>query len=283
MHPISISTKMVLGPREVKIGIINDLEIDRTFHRLLRSPRSRKLVNSSSLNSCAIASNIANSGSDFDFDHASSVDYDFDIAISNSHFGICISQFSLDNMDNNDRTLKERTTPDIMHQPWCIRYLKWEQAQSYELKTRLTHLLPKFHGLASNTQQFGVTGFAASIIVNEVVAIAIGQHHINTSVRENVSTTSQNLQTEIGQLVTTVNQLQSKGSEQIPSETILSPQANMSDITLRSGKELPQPYLELQTSKLDNLGSPGKLRQISKIFLFTIQPSSTICSVKYGH
>ncbi|RDX97299.1 hypothetical protein CR513_19942, partial [Mucuna pruriens] len=67
---------------------------------------------------------------------------------------------------------------------------------------RLTHLLPKFHGLACNTQQFGVREYATSRIVNEVVAIgnqrlenkiteltsfvkqlAIGQHHISPPVR----------------------------------------------------------------------------------------------------
>ncbi|RDX82170.1 hypothetical protein CR513_37072, partial [Mucuna pruriens] len=52
-------------------------------------------------------------------------------------------------MENNDRTLKELATLDVMYQPWFIQYPKLEQAQSYELKSRLIHLLPKFHGLAS--------------------------------------------------------------------------------------------------------------------------------------
>ncbi|RDX80796.1 hypothetical protein CR513_38613, partial [Mucuna pruriens] len=95
-----------------------DPEIDRTFHRLLRSRRSNEVVNSSSLNSSAFASDPANS-----------VDCDFDIANvgfhsdSNSDSGVGISQFSLDNMVNNDNTLKEL------------------------LKSGLIHLLPKFHGL----------------------------------------------------------------------------------------------------------------------------------------
>ncbi|RDY11458.1 hypothetical protein CR513_03863, partial [Mucuna pruriens] len=54
-----------------------------------------------------------------------------------------------DKMENNDRTLKELATPDVMYQPWCIQYLQLEQAQSYELKFGLIHLLPKFHGLVS--------------------------------------------------------------------------------------------------------------------------------------
>ncbi|RDX94163.1 hypothetical protein CR513_23488, partial [Mucuna pruriens] len=157
-----------------------------------------------------------------------------------------------------------------------------------------------------------------------------------------------NLYRKISQLATTMNQLQSKGFGHIPSQTILSPQENMSDITLRNAsvgvidisevvavqplllsmvqplqplkppedvtlevlrwmrRRLPQattnrsgarildakiqhilstlrePYLKLQTSKLDNLDNPGKLRRRSKTFLLVVQPSSTIYNVKNG-
>ncbi|RDY12002.1 hypothetical protein CR513_03237, partial [Mucuna pruriens] len=42
--------------------------------------------------------------------------------------------------NNNDRTLKELATPNM--------YPQLEPAQTYELKSSLIHLLPKFHGLA---------------------------------------------------------------------------------------------------------------------------------------
>ncbi|RDX72365.1 hypothetical protein CR513_48165, partial [Mucuna pruriens] len=118
-----------------------DLEIDRTFHRLLRSPKSSEVVNSSSYKSIAFRSNSVV----LKFDN---VDFDFDPTNSDSDLGVCISKFSLDNMADNNKTLKELTTLDIMCQSWYIRYPKLEQAQSYELKTRLIHLLSKFHGLA---------------------------------------------------------------------------------------------------------------------------------------
>ncbi|RDX74600.1 hypothetical protein CR513_45637, partial [Mucuna pruriens] len=51
-------------------------------------------------------------------------------------------------MENNDKTLKELTTPDVVYQPWCIQYPQLEPTQTYELKSGLIHLLPKFHGLA---------------------------------------------------------------------------------------------------------------------------------------
>ncbi|RDX94474.1 hypothetical protein CR513_23144, partial [Mucuna pruriens] len=56
--------------------------------------------------------------------------------------------FELDPMENNNnRTLKELATPDVLYQPWCIQYPHLEPAQTYELKSKLIHLLPKFHGL----------------------------------------------------------------------------------------------------------------------------------------
>ncbi|RDX82623.1 hypothetical protein CR513_36557, partial [Mucuna pruriens] len=51
-------------------------------------------------------------------------------------------------MEKHDRTLKKLATPDVVHQPWCIQYPQLEPAQTYELKSGLIHLLPKFHGLA---------------------------------------------------------------------------------------------------------------------------------------
>ncbi|RDX96580.1 hypothetical protein CR513_20757, partial [Mucuna pruriens] len=50
---------------------------------------------------------------------------------------------------NQDSTLKELATLDVVYQPWCIEYPQLEPTESYELKSGLIHLLPKFHGLAS--------------------------------------------------------------------------------------------------------------------------------------
>ncbi|RDY13387.1 hypothetical protein CR513_01694, partial [Mucuna pruriens] len=113
-----------------------------------------------------------------------------------------------------DLDLEEVGYTNIMYQPWCIRYLELEQAQSYELKYGLIHLLPKFHGLVGNIQQFGVREFAASRVVNEILKnkitemtslvrqLAIRQHQIsplmamnNIQFQENVFDTSQDIQT----------------------------------------------------------------------------------------
>ncbi|RDX62379.1 hypothetical protein CR513_59302, partial [Mucuna pruriens] len=102
-----------------------DPEIERTLHRL-RKTRHTITPDSSSSDS------IWNS--------------------ENSHFTTDESNFSehqkVGSMENNDRTLKELATSDVVYQPWCIQCPPREPAQSYELKSNLIHLLPKFHGLA---------------------------------------------------------------------------------------------------------------------------------------
>ena len=63
----------------------------------------------------------------------------------------------------------------------------------------------------------------------------------NIQFQQNVSATIQNLQTQIGRLATTANQLQQPGSRNIPAQPIINPKGNVSAITLRSGRELPKP------------------------------------------
>ncbi|RDX96468.1 hypothetical protein CR513_20866, partial [Mucuna pruriens] len=101
-----------------------DPKIERTLHRL-RKVRHTVTPDSSSSNS------IWNS--------------------ENSNFTTDESNFSehqeAGSMENNDRTLKELATPDVVYQSWCIQCPPLEPTQSYELKSNLIHLLPKFHGL----------------------------------------------------------------------------------------------------------------------------------------
>ncbi|RDY01866.1 gag-pol, partial [Mucuna pruriens] len=102
-----------------------DLEIDKTLHRVRKA-------------SYTVTPNSSSSNSIWDSE--------------NSHFTTSESNFSehqeAGSMENNDRTLKELATPDVVYQPWCIQCPPLEPAQSYELKSSLIHLLPKFHGLA---------------------------------------------------------------------------------------------------------------------------------------
>ncbi|RDX80888.1 hypothetical protein CR513_38501, partial [Mucuna pruriens] len=66
----------------------------------------------------------------------------------------------------------------------------------------------------------------------------------NMQFQQNMTTTIQDLKTQIGQLANTVSQMQSAGSSNLPSQTIPNPRGNASVVTLRSGKELPQPTLQ---------------------------------------
>ena len=49
------------------------------------------------------------------------------------------------------------------------------------------------------------------------------------------------METQIGQLATSLNEVKSQGSSQLPSQTINNPRGNVSAITLRSGKEVQVP------------------------------------------
>ncbi|RDX90031.1 hypothetical protein CR513_28150, partial [Mucuna pruriens] len=102
-----------------------DPEIERTLHRLRKA---RHTITSDSSSS----SSIWNSeNSNFTTDESNSFEHK-----------------EAGSMENNDRTLKELATPDMVYQPLCIQCQPLEPAQSYKLKSSLIHLLPKFHGLA---------------------------------------------------------------------------------------------------------------------------------------
>ncbi|RDX82937.1 hypothetical protein CR513_36216, partial [Mucuna pruriens] len=116
-----------------RLGTFINSRIDKTFHRLIRSPRSSEVANSSHKSSVfafdfvVLKSNSGNFDFDYDISYSDLANFDFDL-------GVCISKFSMDNMVDNNKTLKKLATPN-------------EQAQSYELTSRLIHLLPKLHGL----------------------------------------------------------------------------------------------------------------------------------------
>ncbi|RDX89788.1 hypothetical protein CR513_28436, partial [Mucuna pruriens] len=94
--------------------------------------------------------------------------------------------------------------------------------------------------------------------------------------QQNMTATIQDLKMQIGQLANT-----SAGSSNLPSQTIPNPRGNASAMTLRSGKELPQPTLQqlLGPTKADsepNVDLQSRLeRAISLPF-----PSRTISARK---
>ncbi|RDX82439.1 hypothetical protein CR513_36774, partial [Mucuna pruriens] len=102
-----------------------DLEIELTLRKLRKTRNT--VVNISSSSDSAINSNLLSANA----------------LVSSSNVFTEPGQ-----MENNDRTLKELATLDVVYQPWCIQYPQLEPAQTYELKSGLIHLLPKFHGLA---------------------------------------------------------------------------------------------------------------------------------------
>ncbi|RDY01001.1 hypothetical protein CR513_15728, partial [Mucuna pruriens] len=119
-----------------------DPEIDRTLCTL-RKVRSTVISNSgSSISVSNFGINVSTTNdSDFSEYSSSDINHDFNFVVSKSQ--------EPESTENNDQTLKELATPNVVYQPWCIQYPQLEPAQSYELKYGLIHLLPKFHGPAA--------------------------------------------------------------------------------------------------------------------------------------
>ncbi|RDX92019.1 hypothetical protein CR513_25908, partial [Mucuna pruriens] len=101
-----------------------DLEIELTLRKIRRNKKT--IINNGSVD-YVLDSNMLHT----------------DILVSSSNTFIELGQ-----MENHDRMLKELATPDVVYQPWCIQYPQLEPAQTFELKSSLIQLLPKFHGLA---------------------------------------------------------------------------------------------------------------------------------------
>ncbi|XP_057452083.1 uncharacterized protein LOC130743880 [Lotus japonicus] len=78
----------------------------------------------------------------------------------------------------------------------------------------------------------------------------------NIQFQQDTRSSIQNLTTQIGQMATSINQLQSQNSDKLPSQTVVNPR-NVSAITLRSGKQIdanhgpepePEPEKETETT-----------------------------------
>ena len=91
-----------------------DPEIDKTFHKLSRSNRSVVVHDSVILDSSIVHIEFI-------------VDF-----ISELAFIASIFEISVHIMVDNNQTLKEWATPNIVYQPWCIQYPKTKV--SYEPK-----------------------------------------------------------------------------------------------------------------------------------------------------
>ncbi|RDX65746.1 putative mitochondrial protein, partial [Mucuna pruriens] len=76
----------------------------------------------------------------------------------------------------------------------------------------------------------------------------------NMQFQQNMTATIQDLKMQIGQLANTVSEIQSAGSNSLPSQSIPNPRGNANAVTLRSGKELPQPaqHQVLQPAEADS-------------------------------
>ncbi|RDX98254.1 hypothetical protein CR513_18850, partial [Mucuna pruriens] len=118
-----------------------DLDIELTLQRL-RKVRSTIVSTNNSPNFSSNSDNSVYAANNFDCSSYSSSN-------NNTYSNLNLTAYNkLELMENQDRTLKELAMPDVVYQPWCIEYSQLKPTQSYELKSGLLQLLPKFHGLA---------------------------------------------------------------------------------------------------------------------------------------
>ncbi|RDX98287.1 hypothetical protein CR513_18809, partial [Mucuna pruriens] len=113
-----------------------DPEIDRTNHKLIRSLRSSEVANSSHSHTSSV---FASDSTILKFNGAG---LDFDLADSDSSLGLCILKFSLDNIADNNSTLKELTIPYII-----LRVNLGDDPQKH---------LKEFHVVCPTMRQHGV-------------------------------------------------------------------------------------------------------------------------------
>ena len=87
----------------------------------------------------------------------------------------------------------------------------------------------------------------------------------NMQFQQNISSTIQGLQTQIGQLATTMNELKSHGSDQLPSQPVVNPR-NVSALMLRSGKVIDTPELEQkqQTAPEKSVSKKAVMQETAK-------------------
>ena len=91
-----------------------NLKIERTLHKLRREARKNSKEHNLALDSLF--------ASDFDLEE--------------------------DKVMAANKTLKELAALDLNQQPLCITFSSLDATTTFELKSRLIHLLPTFHGLA---------------------------------------------------------------------------------------------------------------------------------------
>src|SRR3954463_9261741 len=132
------------------------------------------------------------------------------------------------------RTLRQLAAPDANYNGLCIEYP--EADPPFELEYGLTHLLPRFNGFAGedphkHLKEFQVVCSAPSEPSLEDIVKQMAAN--NLQYQQQIDSTLQTLQTQIGQLATLVNAMQqTQGSNQqsleehsvfqieLPSETV---------------------------------------------------------------
>ena len=82
--------------------------------------------------------------------------------------------------------------------------------------------------------------------------------------QQETKATIRNLEAEMGQMASTISQLQSRDSGKLPSQTIMNPREYANAITLRSGKHLKTPQKDNAQRKENTIASSSILMSQKK-------------------
>ncbi|KAK7396700.1 hypothetical protein VNO78_17858 [Psophocarpus tetragonolobus] len=116
---------------------IFDPKIERTYYKLVKHTRNSSLYNSdySSMHTATTSTSV-----DSKFNHSTSIPFPFAANPDTKNMA---------QPPSRERTLRELAAPDFTYESLCIQYPNEDVA--FVLKTRLIHLLPKFHGLVGRS------------------------------------------------------------------------------------------------------------------------------------
>ncbi|KAL5187077.1 hypothetical protein HKD37_05G012817 [Glycine soja] len=161
---------------------------------------------------------------------------------------IGLKKNSVEIMADNNRTLKERTTPDVVYQAWCIQYPKTKV--SYELNFGLTHLMPRFQGLAGEDPHKHMKEFhvmCSTMQPGQPFRPQQQQYNpysntYNPGWRDHPNLRELPKPIDVGAKIDDVSAITLKSDREIPKPTDAGAKINdVSDVTLKSDREPPKP------------------------------------------
>ncbi|OMO58789.1 Retrotransposon gag protein [Corchorus capsularis] len=177
-------------------------------------------------------------------------------------------------MANNEvaKTLRELAAPDVTTQNLTIQYPT--TTENFEIKSCFIQILPKFHGLSGEDPHRHLIDFQVACSSTNIQGNFQGgpndfqrpiyQPPSQALEMQNMKETMEMMMKQMSQLASDMNELKSQSQNRIPSQPKTLPKENVNAITLRSGKELEEPYSTKQTFEGETSNAKEDLQALEK-------------------